>query len=103
MHKLVDTWVAVSLISKEVLDNLDLCDQFLQKVSTELKTADGEPLQVYGQTELPLTFGDREFVISVIEAELGDLSGILGLDFLSENDVIFDFRKGVSNFTEVRV
>lgn len=51
MHMLVDTGAAVSLISKEVLDNLDLCDQFLQKVSTELKTADGEPLQVYGQTK----------------------------------------------------
>lgn len=55
MHMLVDIGAAVSLISKEVLDNLDLCD-FLQKVSTELKTADGEPLQVYGQTEM--TFGD---------------------------------------------
>lgn len=70
MHMLVDTWAAVSLISKEVLDNLDLCDQCLQKVSTELKTADGEPLQVYGQTEIPLTFGDREFIIPVIVAEL---------------------------------
>lgn len=46
MHMLVVTGAAVSLISKEVLDNLDLCDQFLQKESTELKTADGEPLQV---------------------------------------------------------
>lgn len=70
MHMLVDTGAAVSLISKEVLDNLDLCDQFLQKVSTELKTADGEPLQVYGQTEIPLTFGDKEFIIPVIVAEL---------------------------------
>lgn len=47
---LVDTGAAVSLISIFFLDNLDLCDQFLQKVSTELKSADGEPLQVYGQT-----------------------------------------------------
>lgn len=79
-------------------------------MSTELKTADGKPLQVYGQTEIPLTFGDREFIIPVIVAELGDLteilgalSGILGLDFLSENDVIFDLRKGVLNFPEFRV
>lgn len=70
MHMLFDTGAVVMLISKEVLDNLDLCDQFLQKVSTELKTADGEPLQVYGQTEIPLTFGDREFIIPVIVAEL---------------------------------
>lgn len=37
LHMLIDTGAAVSLISKEVLDNLDLCDQFLQKVSTVLK------------------------------------------------------------------
>lgn len=55
MHMLVDTRAAVSLILKEVLDNLDLCDQFLQKMSTELKTAVEEPLQVYCQTEIPLT------------------------------------------------
>lgn len=78
MHMLVETGAAVSLISKEVLDNLDLCDQILQKVSTELKKADGEPLQVYGQTEIPLTLGDREFILPVIVEELDDLSGILG-------------------------
>lgn len=75
---LVETGAAVSLISKEVLDNLDLCDQILQKVSTELKKADGEPLQVYGQTEIPLTLGDREIILPVIVEELDDLSGILG-------------------------
>lgn len=75
---LVETGAAVSLISKEVLDNLDLCDQILQKVSTELKKTDGEPLQVYGQTEIPLTLGDREFILPVIVEELDDLSGILG-------------------------
>lgn len=78
MHMLVETGAAVSLISKEVLDNLDLCDQILQKVSTELKKADGEPLQVYGQTEIPLTLGDREIILPVIVEELDDLSGILG-------------------------
>lgn len=75
---LVETGAAVSLISKEVLDNLDLCDQILQKVSTELKKADGEPLQVYAQTEIPLTLGDREIILPVIVEELDDLSGILG-------------------------
>ncbi|XP_062598979.1 uncharacterized protein LOC134260435 [Saccostrea cucullata] len=100
---LIDTGSAVSLISKEVLDNFDLCDQFLQRVSTELKTADGEPLQVYGQTEITFILGGREFSIPVIVAELGDLSGILGLDFLSENEVIFDLKKGVLNFPEFKV
>lgn len=41
---------------------------------------------------LPLTLGDREFIIPVIVAELGDLWGIYVLDFLSENDVIFNLK-----------
>lgn len=94
----VDPRAAVSLISKEVLDNLDLCDQFLQKVPTELKTAVKEPLQVYCQTEIPLTY---TFIIPVIVAKLGDFSGVLGLDFLSENDVIFDLRKRCIKYSSI--
>lgn len=39
-------------MSKEILDKSNICEQFLRKVSTELKTADGTPPQVYGQTEI---------------------------------------------------
>lgn len=39
-------------MSKEILDKSNICDQFLRKVSTELKTADGTQLQVYSQTEI---------------------------------------------------
>jgi hypothetical protein len=36
----------------------------------------------------------------VIVADLGDLSGILGLNFLSENGVLFDLGKGVLIFPD---
>lgn len=39
-------------MSKEILDKSNICELFLRKVSTELKTADGTTLQVYGQTEI---------------------------------------------------
>lgn len=42
-------------------------------MSIELQSADEEPLQGYGQTDISLTLGDREFIIPVIVAELDDL------------------------------
>lgn len=47
IHLLIYTGSAVSLISREIFKNLGMCEETLRKVSTELKTADGEPLQVH--------------------------------------------------------
>lgn len=43
------------------------------------------------------------FIITLIVADLDDLSGMLGFHFLSENNAIFDLKKkGVLNFSEFR-
>lgn len=42
--------------------------------------------------------GYTAFIITLIVADLDDLSGILGFHFLSENNAIFDLKKGVLNF-----
>lgn len=62
-------------------------------MSTELKTADGTPPQVYGQTEITSLWSDTAFIITLIVADLDDLSGILGFHFLSENNATFDLKK----------
>lgn len=41
------------------------------------------------------TLGDTAFIITLIVADLDDLSGILGFHFLSENNAIFDLKKKV--------
>ncbi|XP_062573989.1 uncharacterized protein LOC134235836 [Saccostrea cucullata] len=100
---LIDTGSAVTLISKEIFDLVGFSEHQLEKVTNELKTADGEPLQVYGKTEVELSLENKSFITPVIVAELGGLSGILGLDFLSKNEVLFDVGKGILIFSDFKV
>lgn len=89
---LIDTGSAVTLVSKEIYDKMKLDE--LREITSTLVTADGEPLKVYGTTELTLKLDGTPFVNSVIVAELGGMPGILGLDFLSKNNFMVDTGKG---------
>lgn len=48
------------------------------------------------------TLRDTAFIITLIVADLDDLSGILGFHFLSENNATFDLKKDILNFSEFR-
>ena len=100
---LVDTGAALSIISKGIFDELDLCDHTLEKITLELKTADGDSLHVYGKTEVVLLLENQSFSIPVIVADLGGLSGIMGIDFLAQQKVLFDFREGIFIFPDTQV
>ena len=100
---LVDTGAALSIISKEIFDELDLCDHTLKKITLELKTADGDSLHVYGKTEVVLLLENQSFSIPVIVADLGGLSGIMGIDFLAQQKVLFDLREGILIFPDFQV
>ena len=49
--------------------------------------ADGSPLNILGQVELPIAIGLFETTQYFIAADLGDIHGILGLDFIEDNDI----------------
>lgn len=100
---LVDTGAAFSLISKEVFDQLDLCDHSLEKVTLELKAADGESFRVYGKTQVVLLLENKSFSIPVIVAELGGLSGIMGIEFLTQQKVLFDLREEILIFPDFQL
>ena len=51
-----------------------------------LTTADASDMNVLGKVDVELRIGDNMFCHEFIVTELGDLCGILGMDFL-ENDV----------------
>ncbi|CAC5419745.1 unnamed protein product [Mytilus coruscus] len=87
---LVDTGSDVTLISSEFYKDIRLRASDLKRVSTKLTTADGDSLEVFGMTSVPLCFGGVSIDQNVIVANLGDLSGILGMDFLGKNRVSID-------------
>lgn len=47
-----------------------------------------------GKTDVFLCINDMEFSTNVVVAQLGDLSGILGLDFLSKYEAIMEMNAG---------
>ena len=57
-------------------------------VSSILTTEDREPLSFMGKTTMPLCISGHTFNQSVIIAELGGISEILRLDFLSDNKFV---------------
>lgn len=92
---LVDTGSDVTLISLDNFAKFKPNTFVLGKISTNLTTADGDPLNVAGIATIPLCI-EKHFVYhSVVVADLGELDGILGMDFLTKNEVSFDISKGL--------
>ena len=92
INMLVDTGSAVTLISNGVYEQLGRVKGKLQPVSTTLTTADGEVMNVMGASNLVLNLDNHSYNQSAIVADLGNIQGILGLDFLAKNDVKIDTR-----------
>ena len=91
---LVDTGSDVTLVSSEIFNQLGFNKMFLNEVSAKLNQADGDPLDVIGMTTIPLFIGGQLTAHTVIVAGLGELDGILGIDFLSKNNVSIDTANG---------
>ena len=100
---LIDTGSAVTLISEKIFNNLGLGNSDLSELSSILTTADGETMSVLGQITVKITIGGKTYNHPVVVAELGDISGILGLDFMSENEIVIDTSKGTLRSPEFLV
>lgn len=83
-----------SLISNEIFDSL-LGNKDLLDLQTTLTIADGDLLSVKGKTDVDLcNTNEMEFSTTLVVAQLGDLSCILGLDFLSKFEAKMDMNAG---------
>lgn len=103
INMLVDTGSAVTLVSNTVFEKLGHAKNKLKPVSTALTTADGDVMNVIGASHLSFSLSNHLFEHSAVVADLGDIHGILGLDFLSENDVQIDAKRGVLRFPDFTV
>lgn len=101
-NMLVDTGSSVSLLSKEIYETLSF-RPILTEVADTLTTADGEPLCVYGKSIFPLRINEIYFDHPIVIADLGGLSGILGLDFLSHNEILVDTCKGILMSSKLKI
>ena len=92
---MIDTGSAVSILSKKIFDKLGLSISQLKGVLNTLTAADGGCIKTYGKTKLSFKLGDTDFDHEVIIADIDELHGILGFDFLEEHDVSISVTKAI--------
>ncbi|XP_041366822.1 uncharacterized protein LOC121381555 [Gigantopelta aegis] len=92
---LVDTGSVATVISRKVYDTLGSNKPVLQTCANTLCAADGGPLHVYGQALFSIKLGKKVYEHEIIVADLGGLSGIVGLDFLELIFAVLFVTKGV--------
>ena len=96
LHFLVDSGTSKSLINAErFLTSLSQYEEDVQAPSTQLVAANGEYMSIRGELELPLEINGAFFMTNVIVTELGQLDGILGLNFLRAYDMSLDLGRGI--------
>ncbi|CAC5367719.1 unnamed protein product [Mytilus coruscus] len=92
---LVDTGSPVCVISSKLFNTMDVDKTELQKTDTALYTADGTKLVVKGQVNVQVKLGTEIFKQNVIVANIEELAGILGMDYLETQDVEIQIGKRV--------
>ena len=103
---LVDTGASCSLVSKSVFARMRPHKRTeLQECPEELVLADGSPLEVAGQVMADLIVGSQIFSHLLIVADLGDIDGIMGLDFMESHETDIRVTRGelVLNLQEIKL
>ena len=93
---LIDTGASPNILSSDIYYGIPT-DQRpeLHPSDKILKVANGEHMRLCGETMLTLAIGGKIFQVPMIIAETGNLRGILGMQFLTENRCIVDVGGGV--------
>lgn len=92
----MDTGSPVCIISEGLFAKLvNTSDSLLSETSTTVHTADGSALKVKGTLKAKLKIGKLCVEQELIVANIEELSGILGMNFLDKNDVEIHVGKGL--------
>lgn len=90
---LIDTGSAVSILSSNIFRSLENAPTQLGGVLNTLTAADGGIIKTYGKSLMSFQLGDIDFTQEFIIADIDDLQGILGFDFLENNDIVVHIAK----------
>ena len=92
---LIDTGASCTLVDTTVFQNITLKQDIeLQPCQTEFSMADGSPLEVAGEFVTPILIAGKTFSCPIVVAELGGISGLLGLDFMEMQGAVLNLAKG---------
>ena len=97
VNMLVDTGSATSLISRSVLSKLKALNLIIRPTDAKLSTTSGKQMNVSGEVDVCLEMAGIVYPRTLVIADMGHIQGILGLDFLEDNNVNFDVASGILN------
>ena len=66
----------------------------LTEVNCSLNTASGDRMESFGAADFELTLGQQNLEYPFVVAQMGSIAGILGNDFLRENNCCLDMGLG---------
>ena len=102
---LIDTGASPNVLDFKMYDQIPLyIKPALHQASADLRAADGSLLNVYGETVISVKIGSCSFEICVVVADLGgDIDGILGMRFLSDQACVIDTCTGSLKMKNIEV
>lgn len=89
----LDTGASRTIISYRFLQHINN-SHFNHSRNVQLLTATGQHINVRGETDVEIKFGERLYVQKVIVADIMD-DCIIGLDFLNKYNCQIDFKNGI--------
>lgn len=97
---LVDTGASCSILSKQIFDSLPKEKQReLRPADVKVAQASGESMKIHGEIDIDFSLlGDSpkkkfNFQLTMLVGDLGG-QGILGLDFLEDQDIALHLQRG---------
>ncbi len=90
---LIDTGACATVLSSRMSDKLGLNGDFRKSVGQTLTTANGNPMSVMGEIGIGFKIGNRYFEQDMVVADISEIDGILGMDFLHSNDVSLNIAR----------
>lgn len=90
---LIDTGATVSIVSSKYFDTLKQ-KPTLSKYDRKITSANGSHLLVTGKGSFAFEMGDSVFPVDAIVADIHNADGVLGLDFLRNENCTIDIASG---------
>ena len=96
MEWLVNTGASPNVLDKKSYDLIDpRLRPSLKPISVDFRAAEGSFLKVHGEADFEICLNKKFFVIKFVVAELDELKGIIGMQFLNSIACTIDIVHGV--------
>lgn len=95
VNLLVDSGAQVTMCSKVIYDSLaPSCRPTLTSCGQPISAANGGHITTYGTAIFPLSVAGTLFSTEIIVADMGGIPGVLGMDFLAQNNAVLHCFSG---------